>query len=125
MLQLFKKSVIGLFSKIFCYRFFIHKDKTTGEVIDSEVFWVLLVVNLTVTCRLTGGFLSSFGLVVLRGKLCEGAEPASNFHLKSDFLISFSIKWWWHKTVFEEILNPPLLFCLFIRLSQQLMYEGN
>ena len=46
-------------------------------------------------------------------------------HLKNDFLISFSIKWWGHKTLFEETPNPSLLFCLFIRLHQRLIPEGN
>ena len=41
------------------------------------------------------------------------------------FLISFSIKWRWHKTVYEETLNTSLLFCLFIRLHQRLISEGS
>ena len=103
----------------------LSKGKGKGEVIDSEVFWVFLNVDLTVICCLTGSFLSYFGVVVLRGRFCEGKEPGSNFHLKNYFLISFFIKWRWHKIVFEETLNPSLLFCLFIRLHQRLIFEGN
>ena len=90
------------------------------EVIDCEVFWVPLDVDLTVICCLTDSFLC-FGVVVLPGNFCEGTEPGSNFRLKNDFLISF----WWHKTVFKEILNLSLLFCLLIKLHQQLISESN
>ena len=77
-----KKSVAGLCFNIFCHRFFI------GKIIDGEVFWVLLGVDLTVIYRFVGSFLSCFGVKVLSCKFCEETEPGSNFHLIDDFLIS-------------------------------------
>ena len=62
---------------------------------------------------------------VLPSKFCEGTEPGSNFYLNNEFLISVSTKWWWHKTVSEETLKISLLLCLFIRLHQRLISDGN
>ena len=63
--------------------------------------------------------------MVLTGRFCQRTEPDTKFYFKNDFLITFSWKWWWHKTVFEKILNPSLLFYLFIRLHQWLTSKGN
>ena len=59
-------------------------------------------LDLTVTCRFFGSFVSYFGLMVRSGKFSEGEKSSRNFHLKDDFLILVSIKWWRHRTIFEQ-----------------------
>ena len=88
-------------------------------------FLVLVDVDFILICPFIGSFLSCFLAEVLPSKFCEGTEPGSNFYLNNEFLISVSTKWWWHKTVSEETLKISLLLCLFIRLHQRLISDGN